>query len=299
LQSTICGKNAHRIEHLVQSNLTLITQELLDAFRTLGINQIGSSYDPLPGIRGFGPRRDSIAYNRQFLRGAALLDKNKFTWGVIYVVHRRSLASPVEIFNQLVNLNLRGNPNFNPIYIYGEDPHNLRITPEEYAGFLGAIFPVWWKNRLRYPNVKPFTGMVQAYFTSERPLVCELSGQCAHEWIYIGPDGQVSQCGRSGDFNIMSYGNIRDKSMNDILQDPRRDVFNQRRDLLERTECMGCRFWGICHGGCPLDGYLIHGDFKHRYAMCSSYKHFLENFFEPVVGIRGNFGSEAAEGKTE
>jgi sulfatase maturation enzyme AslB (radical SAM superfamily) len=44
IQTRLCPATGGRIKHLVQSNLTLITQGLIDAFKQLGITQIGSSF---------------------------------------------------------------------------------------------------------------------------------------------------------------------------------------------------------------------------------------------------------------
>ena len=77
-----CYTTKNRINHLVQSNLTLINQEIIDAFKILGIGSIGSSYEFIPHIRGFGKDRDSLAYNKKFFEGVNLVEKNGLRWGV-------------------------------------------------------------------------------------------------------------------------------------------------------------------------------------------------------------------------
>jgi serine-type anaerobic sulfatase-maturating enzyme len=288
-QERHCPGTHDRIDHLVQSNLTLVTQELLDALRALGVEQIGSSFDPIPHIRGFGSRRDSDKYNRRFLAGVELLNANGMAWGVIYVVHRQSLAVPLDIFYFLTNLNVRTQPNFNPVYIYGEDPLHLAITGEEFADFLGAMFPVWWSRRDRFPEVKPFKGLVDNVRNRGGDLVCERSGGCANEWVYIGPDGVTAQCGRGGDYGVAGTGNIRDRALRDILHDPKREPLVRRQWVLARTECAGCRFWGICHGGCPLDAYMTHRGYYRRAPTCDGLRIFMERYFEPITGLRAEF----------
>jgi uncharacterized protein len=284
LQEKNCPTTKSRIEHLVQSNLTLMNKEILDALRQLGIEQIGSSFEPLPHLRGFGPNRDSDAYNHAFMRGVNLLNEHHICWGVIYVVHRGSLEKPLDIFNYLTNLNLQTQPNINAVWVFGKDKHNLAITPEEYADFLGAIFPVWWKHRQRYPKVKPFCGLVDYVIEKNQSLVCESSGVCSNRWIYIGPEGNTSQCGKAGDYNFMSYGKIQERSIKEILNDPQRNQIAERQLHLPLDECSGCRLWGICHGGCPLDSFQAYGDFKHRTPNCAATKRFIEKYFEPITG---------------
>jgi len=289
LQEEYCRETKSRINHLVQSNLTLLTQEMIDVFKKLGIRQIGSSFEPIPNIRGFGTKRDSHVYNRKFMEGAKLLNQNNMNWGVIYVVHRLSLKMPLEIFYYLTNLNTRSHPNFNQVKIYSEDKNNLSVTGEEFADFLGAIFPVWYKNKERYPNIQPFSDYLRNVRDHDLSMVCESSGGCSHKWIYIGPEGETSHCGRTGDYNVLTYGNIKDLTFDEIMHHPLRDHLTERQSVLPETACKNCRFWGICHGGCPLDAYMTSHDFMQPSPRCDTTKIFMERYFEPITGLHADF----------
>jgi uncharacterized protein len=289
LQEKYCSETKSRISHLVQSNLTLLTQEIIDALKKLGIRQIGSSFEPIHHIRGFGKNRDSALYNRKFMEGVKLLNKNHMNWGVIYVVHRLSLTRPLEIFYYLTNLNTRSHPNFNQVKIYREDKNNLSITSEEFADFLGAIFPVWLKNKERYPNVQPFSDILRNVKDKDLATVCESSGACSYKWIYIGPEGETSHCGRTGDYHVLTYGNIKDLTFEEIMHHPKRNQLAERQSVLPEKECKDCRFWGICHGGCPLDAYMTYDAFMHPSPRCNTTKIFMEKYFEPITGLHADF----------
>jgi radical SAM protein with 4Fe4S-binding SPASM domain len=120
-------------------------------------------------------------------------------------------------------------------------------------------------------------------------LVCESSGNCSHEWVYIGPEGDTSQCGRSGDYGVLSYGRIQDLSLEKILGDKQRNQIRRRQAVLPQTECKDCRFWGMCHGGCPLDAFMVYGDFNRRTPNCDVLRIFIEKYFEPITGLRADF----------
>jgi uncharacterized protein len=285
LQDEFCSLTKTRIKHLVQSNLTLISQEILDQFIKMGIRQIGSSFEPLHGIRGFGKNRDSEAYNRKFIEGVKLLNRNNISWGMIYVVHRLSLQRPLDIFYFLTNLNPRSHPNFNQVKLYRDDSYNLEISGEEYAEFLGAIFPVWLKNKERYPNVQPFADLYNIIKHGNMTLVCESSGNCNYRWIYIGPEGETSHCGRTGDYNVLSYGNIKNFSFEEIMKHTLRNQLAERQKVLAEKFCADCRYWGICHGGCPLDAFMTHGSFMQPSTKCETMKLFMRKYFEPLTGL--------------
>jgi uncharacterized protein len=290
LQQTLMPITGKRIKHLVQSNLTLITQEMLDVFRQMGIDQIGSSFEPIAHIRGLGSGRDSDEYNRLFFKGVNLLEDNGFKWGVIYVVHKKSLEMPLEIFNYLTNLNLSYGPNFNPVVLQKKDERSeYAITPREFADFLGAIFPTWWRNESRYPNVKPFSSYTSSIRDHHLSLMCGHCGDCGNNWVYIGPEGMTSQCGTAGDFDFISYGSIRDRSLHDILLDSKRKQFKERQAWLSQSACKNCRLWKICHGGCPMDAAVAYGDIMNPSPYCETMKIFIEKYFEPITGLKADF----------
>lgn len=286
LQEKHCSETKHRIFHALQSNLTLMNENFLKLFRQLGIHQVGTSYEPLPNLRGPGAERNSALYNEKFMKGLNLVKKNNFGWGFIYVVTRKSLERPLEIFYALTNLKLNGGFMMNPVLVYGEDRSGIGITTEEYAEFLGAIFPTWWKYRHRYPETSPFKMFVDVILEKKPASGCEDTGQCAHSHVYIGPSGETSQCGRSGDWEMISYGNIKERSLIDIMNDEKREQFIKRDDILKNGECKDCPFWDFCHGGCPLDSYIKHKSFIHRTNRCEGKKLFLEKYFLPITGAK-------------
>ncbi len=282
-QQKHCSETGLRIHHTIQSNLTLFSPAFTEVFKKLGIDSIGTSYEPIAGVRGFGKKRDWQTYNRQFMRGLSLLEKEGFRWGVIYVVTRRSLERPLDIFHFLVNLVRRGAIMFNPVLIYGRDLDHLKITPEEYADFLGAIFPAWWAQRQELPQIQPFFNLAANLLEGNRRLMCGDAGECANSHIALMPDGTLSHCGRSADWGLLNYGSIFDKSFAEVMEDPQRETLLQRNEILPENECKDCSYWNICHGGCPLDAWSHDGSYLHRSGWCRSKKDFIEKYFEPTV----------------
>jgi uncharacterized protein len=282
-QEQHCSETARRIEHSIQSNLTLLSREFLDPLRGLGITTIGSSFDPVSGIRGLGQERDWQAYNRRFLDAICLLEEEGFNWGVVYVVTRESLAKPLEIFNFLTNMSPRRGLRFNPILVYGEGLEHLRISPAEFAEFLGTIFPVWWRHRTDFGYVEPFASLVRGLAGDGKSLTCIDSGACASSHLSVLPDGRASHCGRSADWGLLDYGSIRDQSFTQIFSNPQREVLRRRVAVLPETECQDCRVWDFCHGGCPLDAWFAGGSFLHKSGWCLARKVLIEKYVEPVV----------------
>ncbi|MBN2213040.1 MAG: radical SAM protein [Bacteroidales bacterium] len=283
-QKNYCPDTGNRISHSIQTNLTCFTEEFVSIFNAMGIKSVGTSYDPEPHMRGPGKNIDTLSYNKKFIRALKILDKYDIGWGMIYVVTGMSLKDPLGVFYFLTNFLLTGGVNFNPVLIYDEERKYLSVTPVQFVEFLGAIFPVWWENRNRYPDVEPFKSLVNNIIHGHRSLACVDSGSCTYHHINISPEGDTSQCGRSSDWKLLDYGNIRDSKISEILRHPERDQLEKRNRILMEGECAGCRFWEICHGGCPLDAWSKHRDFNHKSEWCYAKKGFIEKYFEPVTG---------------
>ncbi len=284
LQAEICPSTKNRIFHGIQSNLTLLDSKLVAALRNLGINNVGTSYDPQDQVRGFGRGRDSSSYNKLFYRGLSLLEESGMGWGLIYVVTKKSLAVPKELFYFLTNLT--SNLMINPILTHGGDELGLKITAEEYADFLGEMFKLWWPARARYGKVRPFSEYMGYYLKHGTGQVCTRSGQCGNNHMYVGPQGQLSHCSSSADWNLVDYGNIQDTTISEVFGRQKRKDWLERSSVLETGDCKGCRFWGICHGGCPMDSLAVHGDLRHKSEWCEGTKVFLNKYFEPITGLR-------------
>lgn len=297
-QEKYCAETFSRIQHSIQSNLTVLSREFFEPMRKLGIASIGSSYDPIDNVRGLGEKRDSLTYNKRFMEAICLLEEGGFNWGVIYVVTKLSLAKPLEIFNYLTNMSPKRGLMLNQVLVYGCGLDHIKISPAEYVEFLGTIFPAWWRRRDDFGHIEPFSSIVQNLTCDHKSLMCADSGACAYSHVNVLPDGSASHCGRSADWGLLDYGSIFEKSFSQIFSDPQREILQKRNAVLPETECKGCRFWDICHGGCPLDGWYAGGDsFLHKSDWCQAKKELIEKYIEPlingdqVLGIEPRFES--------
>jgi radical SAM protein with 4Fe4S-binding SPASM domain len=116
-------------------------------------------------------------------------------------------------------------------------------------------------------------------------LFCADSGNCADTHFNLGPEGRWSHCGRAADWGLLDYGAIHDRSIAEVFADPQRDELRRRNEILSREGCEGCGCWAVCHGGCPLDGYLNTGSLMGKSTWCLGKKDFVERYFTPITGI--------------
>lgn len=285
-QQRHCAATVHQIRHTVQSNMTLFTPEFIEVFRKLGISSVGTSYDPVEGVRMLKGKQDSTEYNRRFMNGVRLFEKEGLGWGVIYVVTQLALEKALDIFYFMTNLAPEGRVMFNPVTVENLEHQYLKISGSEFNDFLGAIFPVWWKHKRRYPNVEPFRSLTRGILSGGKEVFfCADSGNCSNTHFNLGPEGKWSHCGRSADWGLLDYGTIFDRSIEQVFSNPERNELRRRNDVLSNGECRRCAYWSICHGGCPLDGYLNTGFLMSKTTWCPGKKDFIERYFRPVTGL--------------
>lgn len=281
-QQKHCGATLGRIRHTIQTNLTLLSPSFIKVFRRLGMNSVGTSYDPVAGVRLLRRGGDQGEYNRRFLDALALLEREGFRWGVICVVTRLSLSRPLHLFYFMTNLVPDGGVMFNPVNVEAPEHEYLKISAEEFADFLGALFPVWWEHRARYPRVEPFRSLTADLLSDQkRNYFCADSGNCANTHLNIGPEGRWSQCGRSADWGLLDYGMITDRSISQVFDHAARDQLRQRQEILARGECRDCPWWTVCHGGCPLDGRMASGTLLGRTMWCRTRRDLIERHILP------------------
>jgi uncharacterized protein len=288
-QDKHCPATANRIRHTVQTNLTLLSPAFIAALRQLGMSSVGTSYDPVDGVRLLKKGDDGAAYNRRFLEAVALLEREGFRWGVICVVTKLSLERPLDIFHFMTNLVPDGGVMFNPVNLEKPEHDHLKISAEEFTGFLGAIFPAWWELRHRYPRVEPFRSLTGALFSdTKQNYFCNDGGNCANTHFNLGPEGRWSHCGRSADWGLLDYGTIFERSISEVFSDAGRERLRHRNEVLSNGECSGCRWWPVCHGGCPLDGHMNAGTLMGKTLWCHAKRDFIERYVAPVTGLKLN-----------
>lgn len=289
LQQEVLGGAAGRLGHGMQTNLTLMTEEIADELVGLGVKSVGTSFDWMPGIRGVGPERDSAAYERQFLAGFEVLRSRGIAAGAIFVVTSRTVDKPIETMIFLGNLQgnaLRGHFRINSLYREGEASKDmaadLAITPEQFGHFLGKAYQWWYPRRRSLIHVAPFAAVRAAVEGEPASLSCEEVGVCGNTHLSISPSGEIFQCGRAMDNDVLRFGNIKDVSFDDAFATPLKRDLVQRPAHLRLGECAGCELWDYCHGGCPVDSFIYQQDWRHKTNFCRARQVFLGEYVLPL-----------------
>jgi uncharacterized protein len=267
------------LSHSIQTNLLALDGEWLDVLEPLvGKDGIGTSCDPFSGERRFA----GGDYLSTWLDGMSLLRERGWRVGCVYVLHRGGLDRAREVYWFFRNLGANGSVSLavNPLLAVGDARRGgdaLLLREGDLGGFLARLARVWAQDAFRL-RVRPLTEWM-AWLGGETPaLPCNLAGDagCRRARCGVTAGGEVFGCGRAADAGAAALGSLRDASLGEVLAVRARSG-SGRDAVLLGDECGRCRFWPVCHGGCPHEGLFAPDAPPARTASCRDVRATLES----------------------
>lgn len=291
-QQRVFDGDLHRVKNVMQSNLSLVTDAWIPTLtKLIGDQTIGTSFDIVDGVRGLVGHRSLAEAWHQALRRLRSAD---IAVGVVYVVHRKSLGRVRDLYYYFRNLNPDSPTRFNPLYREGRATQraseDLWITAEEYGRFLVELCDIWLDDDRRF-GVMPLAEWYRAW-QGRFGLCCDSRGTCTETHIGINPDGTVYGCGRASDNGAHALGNLFDDGVTALLRRQQDSQLSRRPQVLRQGACRDCRYWELCHGGCPMMAWLYYGDLMRETYFCEArrmlFEHYERRFGPPAhVGTAG------------
>ncbi|HUM93003.1 MAG TPA: radical SAM protein [Candidatus Competibacter sp.] len=147
---------------------------------------------------------------------------------------------------------------------------------EALSRFYSELADVWLERGYRNGvRVGPLDALLQHFSHQPTTLPCIWGDNCANTLVSIDARGYVAQC----DCWVTSYpdyhfGNIFEcDSFGELLRNsPARRKFNERPIQLIQRDCLSCDYLSLCHGGCPVRTFTVHGTLFEKDPYCGLYK---------------------------
>ena len=267
---TLQKKYAHgkQIDNVIQTNGTLLTDEWCEFF---------AQNHWLVGISIDGPQEYHDHYRvtpagkpswEKVMQGISLLKKHRVEWNAMAVVNAYNAEHPLEFYHFF-----RDNGcqylQFTPIVerlTEHEDGRTLAsladdreipladasVTPAQWGNFLCTIFDDWVRHDVGKMFVEIFDCTL-ANWMGVLPGICAYSKECGHAGV-MEHNGDVYSCDHFV-FPEYKLGNIRDKSLIDMLYGEKQQAFSRLKHTSLPRQCKECDMEFACHGECPKNRF--------------------------------------------
>ena len=271
----------------VQTNGTRLTDPWLEFLRTHDFG-VGVSLDGPPEIHD--ARRVDIAGRPTAARVREGIERLRAAgierWGALIVVDDAVMAAgPRRILDYLAETGVGRVALLNVI------PENTAELSGEYlpfprfVAFLRDLFGIWWaeyRDRIAIRELADLAGQLGGSPAS----ICVFAGDCFGTYLTVEPMGQVSACDKYiGDteyqFGHGIAGALRSEQLAAVREANRRAVDRMR----------GCRWFGVCHGGCPHDRYTGERHLADHDASCCGLAPLLDDMAATLSHANGQGGN--------
>jgi len=273
IQDNIRAKKNVEFKNCIQTNGTLINEEWLSVFYR-GEFSVSISLD--------GPNFINDKYrlfqsgNSSYLdtmRGIRLLQRNDMNFSVLSVLTMGSIEYPEEIYDFFIENDIK-RFDFLP-YIEVSHPINDEINginllegslnQGDFSNFIIRIFNRWFYENDPSISIRFIDEAIKGLMGG-KPALCKFNGSCK-DYLTIDYDGEVSNCDCLRGNNEFAFGNVNDKSINQIAQSDKRMGFIKKESVI-RSECLNCKYFRMCNGGCRRYSYMFNNDFRDQNYLC-------------------------------
>jgi uncharacterized protein len=242
----------------VQTNGTRLTDEWL-AFLRRNQFSVGVSLDGPPEVHdtrrvdvGGRPTSERVRRGLERLRAAGIERS-----GALMVVDEEICAAGAQrVLEYLVEIGIRGVALLNVLPENtppGAPPRGDYLPFPTFVDFLRDLFHVWWPTYRDRIVVRELADLA-AQLNGAAPNICVFAGECFGLYLTVEPTGEVSACDKYIDDDTYRFGDVLTTGLTGArLSKQLERVRVDNKHAVERMR--DCRWFGICHGGCPHDRY--------------------------------------------
>lgn len=259
------AESGQTILNVLQTNATLINDDWLELFHKNHF-RIGVSFDGTPDIHDTHRRNFSGApSSKSVLNGLEKLIQSGIPVSILMVVTEECVGKEETILNFLLGLGIES-VDFLPCTIIDPITGSTippSISPDQFGKFLVDMYDVWRKPRNKRVVVRVFD-VVHAGLLKKKFSTCHYSGKCNH-MVALDFDGSIYACGRFLGSHGVKFGSLIDNSYENIIGNLNYQEWYSRLEA-NRSVCKDCKWYSVCHGGCPA--YAVQQDGGRRDHTC-------------------------------
>lgn len=232
----------------IKTNL-LNLQKHIDTIKEFNVSISGSLDLPLSlheeyrVTKGNGKTLDRILDNVKLLND---LPNKKKVSATIFKEHfdkKEEIVKDIKFLEKNTCLDMN---DFNfMIGFVSEDEKLLhKMTEEEQVEFYNLMKKEFVGTSLDY-------GVKNSWFAEFNPTYCTNCNNCGEKFFLLERNGDIYSCVRGQKNDNFFYGNIYNDSVEDIMNNARRKIFENHNRVGFNKECLECKYLYLCKTGCP------------------------------------------------
>jgi len=236
-----------------------ITEQVLDVIKRYDVS-VGVSIDGPPEqniLRGERPLDKKYAKQMtdRIMQNLHRLCDEGVRTSIIAVLHRENVGTEkrlVRFEKWLLELKDIGvnSGRLNPMFATRQEAKPYELTSHQVASAWIALYEFAKLHELRYDPFREMANNLQGKPVSP----CSFSGcdTFATPTVSILPDGSLGLCDRTFGRGLWTRSEQQSHC--------------GRTEALKLTQCRGCRYFEVCHGGCPMEGF--ENDWRNKTRFC-------------------------------
>jgi uncharacterized protein len=272
-----CGRAGAMVANGIQTNATLITDELAALF---------AKYRFLVGVSLDGPEAVHDAYRRNgngagsyaaVMRGIDRLKQHGVEFNILTLVTRANAQRARETYQFLREQGFLHHQYIPCVEL--DETGNLQpyaVGADEWGQFLVDIYDAWIRNDAHTVSIRLFDSIV-VKLVEGRATICHMEPDCC-QYLVVEHNGDVYPC----DFfvaNQWKLGNINGHSWDQIRSAPLYLRFGgQKSDLA--AECAECKWRTLCAGDCLKHRQADGQGARNISRLCEGWKRFFAHSFD-------------------
>jgi len=241
------GSAGARISNSVQTNATLITDEMAALFATYNFF-VGCSLD--------GPEKTHDHYRRTLkgnathtdvIKGIKILNRNHVQFNILTLISKSNINHAHEIYHYLKSMGFYFHQ-YIPCVEFDGNKKRLpfAITGKQWGRFLCDIFDVWYPKETSSVSVRNFDSILSKKVDGINDI-CVMGNNCC-QYFVVEHNGDIYPC----DFFVekpLKLGNIMETSWEEMLDSPVYQTFGEQKKQWNE-KCTPCDHLELCAGDC-------------------------------------------------
>ena len=265
--------------HWLQTNMIGYSPKWNDIIREMFGNRVSTSLD-YPNLYRRRRGHDATDYNAVWARNVSLARTAGIVVQVIAVPNAATLEIGAERFYShfVDTLDIRSFQ-VNTPFPGGESNAAKSLLPlgsDALARFFVELADIWLECGYRSGvRVGPFDELLAYFSGTPAVLPCIWTDDCANHILSIDARGNVAQCDCwVTSYPDYSFGNIFEcEDLSSMLATSQvLERFHQRPMALVVRDCIACDYLALCHGGCPVRAFSVHGTLFEKDPHCVLYR---------------------------